>query len=69
MKALSIIFYSIGAILLIISCFVTSVSATWWLGGSAVVALIIGSVSSYLIIPDQRYTPAFITEPYMGSKQ
>lgn len=47
MKALSIVFYCIGAILLIISCFTTSVSATWWLGGIAVVALIIGCVAQY----------------------
>ncbi|MBD5419554.1 MAG: hypothetical protein HDR48_05925 [Bacteroides sp.] len=47
MKALSILFYVIGSILLIISCFVTSVSATWWLGGSAVLALIIGCIFQF----------------------
>lgn len=47
MKALSIIFYIIGSILLIISCFTASVSATWWLGGIAVVALIIGCIFQY----------------------
>ncbi|MDE6247961.1 MAG: hypothetical protein K2M41_09015 [Muribaculaceae bacterium] len=55
MKALSIIFYSIGAILLIISCFVTSVSATWWLGGSAVVALIIGCLCQYNTAKNNQY--------------
>ena len=47
MKILSIIFYVIGSILLIVSCFTTSVSATWWLGGIAVVALIIGCVFQF----------------------
>lgn len=47
MKALSIIFYAIGAILLIISCFTTGVTATWWLGGIAVVALIAGCIFQY----------------------
>ncbi len=47
MKALSIIFYIIGSILLIASCFTVSVSATWWLGGTAVVALIIGCIFQY----------------------
>ncbi len=47
MKTLSIIFYTIGAILLIVSCFTMTVSATWWLGGSAVIALIIGCICQY----------------------
>lgn len=47
MKTLSIIFYVIGSILLIISCFTTSVTATWWLGGIAVVALIVGCVFQF----------------------
>ncbi|MDE6142831.1 MAG: hypothetical protein K2F94_01995 [Muribaculaceae bacterium] len=47
MKTLSIIFYIIGSILLIISCFTTSVTATWWLGGIAVVALIVGCVFQF----------------------
>jgi len=47
MKALSIIFYIIGSVLLIASCFTTSVTATWWLGGTAVVALIIGCVFQF----------------------
>ncbi|MDE6679748.1 MAG: hypothetical protein K2J92_00155, partial [Muribaculaceae bacterium] len=45
--ALSICFYIIGSILLIISCFTASISATWWLGGTAVVALIIGCIFQY----------------------
>ena len=47
MKTLSIIFYIIGSVLLIASCFVTSISATWWLGGSAVVALIAGCIFQF----------------------
>lgn len=47
MKTLSIIFYAVGSILLIISCFTTSVSTTWWLGGIAVAALIVGCVFQY----------------------
>ncbi len=47
MKVLSIIFYIIGSILLIVSCFTTSVTVTWWLGGIAVVALIIGCVFQF----------------------
>ncbi len=47
MKTLSIIFYIIGSILLIASCFVQSVATTWWLGGSAVLALICGCVCQF----------------------
>ena len=47
MKALSIVFYVIGSILFIVSCFTTSVSATWWLGGSAIVALVVGCILQY----------------------
>lgn len=47
MKTLSILFYLIGSILLIASCFVTSVATTWWLGGSAVLALILGCVCQF----------------------
>lgn len=47
MKALSILFYAIGCILLLISCFTASVATTWWLGGFAVVALIIGCVFQF----------------------
>ena len=47
MKALSIIFYAIGCILLIISCFTTSVTATWWLGGISVACLIAGCVFQF----------------------
>lgn len=47
MKTLSVIFYIIGSILLIVSCFTTSISATWWLGGLAIVALIIGCVCQF----------------------
>ncbi|MDE6010673.1 MAG: hypothetical protein K2F87_04395 [Muribaculaceae bacterium] len=47
MKTLSILFYVIGSIMLVASCFVKSVSADWWLGGAAVVALIVGCVFQF----------------------
>ncbi|MDE5975113.1 MAG: hypothetical protein K2M10_01200 [Muribaculaceae bacterium] len=47
MKTLSIICYLIGSILLIVSCFTTSVATTWWLGGFAVLALIVGCVLQF----------------------
>ncbi len=47
MKTLSYIFYAIGSLLLIISCFTVSVAATWWLGGAAIASLIIGCVCQY----------------------
>lgn len=47
MKALSICSYLLGSILLIISCFVSSLAAIWWLGGIAVVLLIAGCVFQY----------------------
>lgn len=47
MKTLSIICYIIGSILLIVSCFTTSISVTWWLGGIAVVFLIAGCVCQF----------------------
>ena len=47
MKTLSIICYVIGSILLIVSCFVSSVAATWWLGGIAVLFLIVGCIFQY----------------------
>ena len=47
MKALSIILYIIGAILLIVSCFTNAEVTTWWLGGISVIFLIGGCVSQY----------------------
>lgn len=47
MKTLSIIFYIIGSIILIVSCFTSSVSATWWLGGISLVFLIDGCVCQF----------------------
>ena len=47
MKTLSIICYIIGAILLIVSCFMDSEAATWWIGGIAVIFLIGGCVFQY----------------------
>lgn len=47
MKTLYIIFYAIGAILLIISCFTTGVTVTWVLGGIAVLFLILACIFQY----------------------
>ncbi len=47
MKTLSIISYIIGSILLIVSCFTTAVATTWWVGGIAVVFLILGCVFQF----------------------
>ncbi len=47
MKALSIIFYTIGAGLLVASCFTTGMALTWWLGGAAIVLIIVGCVLQF----------------------
>lgn len=47
MKALSIISYIIGAILLIVSCFTTGIAITWWMGGLALLFLILGCIFQY----------------------
>lgn len=47
MKTLSVITYAIGFILLIASCFTTGVAATWWLGGLAVLFLIVGCIFQF----------------------
>lgn len=47
MKTLSIIFYVIGACLLIASCFTTTEMQTWWLGGASVILLILGCVMQF----------------------
>lgn len=47
MKILSIISYIVGFILLIISCFTTAVATTWWIGGIALVFLILGCVFQF----------------------
>lgn len=49
MKSLSIIFYAVGAVLLIISCFTTGVTVTWILGGLALIFLIVGCVFQYKV--------------------
>lgn len=49
MKALSIIFYTIGAGLLVASCFTTGMAVTWWLGGAAIVLLIIGCILQFSV--------------------
>lgn len=48
MKTLSIICYIICSVLLIVSCFVSGATATWWLGGLGVLFLIGGCVFQYL---------------------
>lgn len=55
MKTLSILFYVIGSILLIISCFTAGVAITWWLGGGAVVALILGCVCQFKASETNNY--------------
>ncbi|MBD5370105.1 MAG: hypothetical protein HDR80_03020 [Bacteroides sp.] len=55
MKTLSILFYTLGAVLLLISCFVTSIASTWWLGGSAVVALILGCIFQFNVNRANQY--------------
>lgn len=47
MKALSIAAYIIGSILLLVSCFTTGVSLTWWLGGISIAFLILGCVFQF----------------------
>lgn len=54
MKTLSIIFYIIGSILLIVSCFVNSYAATWWIGGIAVIFLIGGCVFQFTAKNNRR---------------
>lgn len=54
MKTLSIICYTIGAILLIVSCFMDSEAATWWIGGIAVIFLIGGCVFQFTSKTNRR---------------
>ncbi len=49
MKALAIIFYALGVCLLVASCFTTGTELTWWLGGGAILVLIVGCVLQYNI--------------------
>lgn len=55
MKTLSVISYALGCALLIISCFTTSVAATWWLGGIAVVALIGGCIFQFNVVKETQH--------------
>ena len=55
MKALYIICYAIGCILLIISCFTVSVTLTWWLGGIAVIFLIGGCILQFNVAKKNQY--------------
>ena len=64
MKALSVIFYAIGAGLLVASCFTTGMAVTWWLGGAAIVLIIIGCILQFSVkkqevdtlIKDERHS-------------
>lgn len=47
MKTLSVIFYIIGSIMLIISCFLTGITATWIVGGISVILLILGCIFQF----------------------
>ncbi|MBD5184439.1 MAG: intracellular growth attenuator family protein [Bacteroidales bacterium] len=47
MKTLSIIAYAVGFVLLLISCFTTGVALTWWMGGLAVLFLIVGCIFQF----------------------
>lgn len=47
MRTLSIIFYIIGSIMLIVSCFFTNITATWIIGGISVVFLILGCIFQF----------------------
>ena len=53
MKTLSIISYVIGAGLLIASCFTTGMALTWWLGGAAIILLIVGCILQFNIKKQQ----------------
>lgn len=55
MKTLSIISYAIGCILLMISCFTTSISLTWWLGGIAVLFLIGGCIFQFNVVKETHH--------------
>lgn len=54
MKTLSILTYAIGFILLLASCFTTGVTLTWWLGGLAVLFLIIGCIFQFNSLRDEN---------------
>lgn len=49
MRTLSTIAYAIGSALLISSCFIQSIELTWWIGGLAVVFLVIGCIMQFNI--------------------
>lgn len=47
MKTMSIIFYVVGSILFIASCFTKGVAVTWWTGGISVIFLIAGCIFQF----------------------
>lgn len=55
MKTLSILSYVIGSILLIASCFTVGVTLTWWLGGAAVVFLVLGCIFQFNLSKNNTY--------------
>ncbi len=56
MKTLYIISYIIGSVLLIISCFTTGVAATWWIGGIALLFLVLGCVFQFNSSKNKDYS-------------
>lgn len=57
MKTFAIISYLIGSVLLIISCFTSSVAETWWLGGISLLFLIAGCVFQYNATKSGNHAP------------
>lgn len=55
MKTLSILSYIIGSIMLIVSCFTTGVTLTWWLGGIAVLFLVLGCIFQFNANKDKEF--------------
>lgn len=47
MKTLAITTYIVGSILLIAACFASTESATWWLGGIALLFLVLGCIFQF----------------------
>ena len=46
MKTLSVICYIVGSVLILASCFVSG-ATVWWLGGAAILVLILGCIFQY----------------------
>ncbi len=59
MKTLSIIFYIIGSVMLIVSCFLTGTTATWIVGGISVVFLILGCIFQFNVVKQRQRTTRY----------